>query len=469
MKIQRSTNYSWDRAALGTCFAIMLMALIVLVGWHAHVRAAVQIFHGLVPMQYNTALCFLALGAAGVGLLTGRRLLLLGGGSFAALMGAAVILEYATGISFGIDTLFFYPWERTLSADPGRMALTTAISFFLTGGALVILAVRQGAYAIFGIVNSVPLSLALTSLIGYSFQITYVLPFGLGSQMALHTSAAFLAYGIAMLGYAWKYAERGPDGLPKWGAGIGVALLPVLLVGASALFPKQSWRVVPLEALFSILGVALITLAVLRLTTAKVAYKGLLMIAVPLILLLIFVGLVVHVKHQSESAEVWALHSKEVIGVSQFLLAHIAETESAVRGYVITGDETFVNSYARSLESVTQTTTQLRNLVSDNPLQEASARKIEQLTAQRMDHLSHLVRLIKTGNKKQAEEDIKGGTGADLMKQVRAEMAVFSQEEDRLGRRAAANPGHVMAEVELAVGCGHSGGDPAGEHSNSLV
>ena len=242
---------------------------------------------------------------------------------------------------------------------------------------------RQGAYAIFGIVNSVPLSLALTSLIGYSFQITYVLPFNLGSQMALHTSAAFLAYGIAMLGYAWKYAERGPDGLPKWGAGIGVALLPVLLVGASALFPKQSWRVVPLEALFSILGVALITLAVLRLTTAKVAYKGLLMIAIPLILLLIFVGLVVHVKHQSESAQVLALHSKEVIGVSQSLLAHIAETESAVRGYVITGDETFVNSYAGSLESVTQTTTQLRNLVSDNPLQEASAGKIEQLTAQR--------------------------------------------------------------------------------------
>ena len=70
--------------------------------------------------------------------------MLFGGGSFAALMGVAVILEYATGMSFGIDTLFFYPWERTLSADPGRMALTTAISFFLAGGALVILAVRHG-------------------------------------------------------------------------------------------------------------------------------------------------------------------------------------------------------------------------------------------------------------------------------------------------------------------------------------
>ena len=432
LKTHRSTGASWDRTALGISIAIMLMALVVLVGWYAHSRAAVQLLHGLIPMQYNTALCFLALGAAGMGVPTRRRLLLAGGGSIAAIMGAAVILEYATGISFGIDTLFFYPWEQTLSADPGRMALTTAISFFLTGAALVVLAVRQGAYAAFGIANSVPLSLALTSLIGYSFQITYVLPFTLGSQMALHTSVAFLGYGIAMLGYAWNRSERGPDGLPRWAAGIGVALLPVLLVGAGALFPEQSWRVVPIEALLSILGVALITLAVLKVTAAKVAYKGLLMIAIPLILLLIFVGLVVHVKRQSESAQAWALHSTEVIGVSQFLLAQMAETESAVRGYVITGDDTFVSSYETSLALVTRTTAQLRALVSDNPLQEANAGKIERLTVQRMDRLSQLVRLVRIDDRQQAEEEIKLGPGADLMKQLRAEMGSFSKEEERL-------------------------------------
>jgi len=220
--------------------------------------------------------------------------------------------------------------------------------------------------------------------------------------MALHTSAAFLAYGIAMVAYAWKYAERGPDGLPRWSAGIGVALLPMLLVGASALFPEQSLRVVLIEALISIFGVALVTLAALKLTTAKVAYKGLLMIAIPLILLLIFVGVVVHIKHQSESAQVSALHANEVIGDSESLLASLAEAESAGRGYVISGDETFANSYARSVESVTQMTTQLRILVSDNALQKASAEKIEQLAALRMEQVSHLVRLIKAATRSSA-------------------------------------------------------------------
>ncbi len=52
-------------------------------------------------------------------------------------MGVAVILEQATGISFGIDTFFFPPWESTASAAPGRMATSTAISFAITGIALV--------------------------------------------------------------------------------------------------------------------------------------------------------------------------------------------------------------------------------------------------------------------------------------------------------------------------------------------
>ena len=238
-----------DDAVLGVSLAILLTGIAVLIGWYAHIQAAVQIAHGWVPMQYNTALCFIALGVGGIGLSTRKRVLMLGGGSVAALMGAAVILEYATGVSSGIDTLFFYPWERALSADAGRMALTTAVSFLCSGVALAILAVRPRASAVLGILNSIPLSLALTSLIGYAFQITYVLPFVLGSQMALHTSLAILAYSIAMLAHAWRSSDRGTDGLPTWVAGIGVAFLPVLFVGAgAAVFSQQSWQVVSLEA-----------------------------------------------------------------------------------------------------------------------------------------------------------------------------------------------------------------------------
>ncbi len=75
-----------------------------------------------------------------------------------------------------------------------------------------------------------------------------------------------------------------------------------------------------------------------------------------------------------------ALHSTEVMSVSQSLLLHVVETESAVRGYLTTGDETFVGAYRTSLESVALTTTRLRTLVSDNPPQQALVTTIERLT-----------------------------------------------------------------------------------------
>src|SRR5580704_3380554 len=72
-----------------------------------------------------------------------------------------------------------------------------------------------------------------------------------------------------------------------------------------------------LSALLSIVGAGLIALAVLKLATSRVAHQGLLIIAFPLVLLLTLVGLVLHVKQQSESAQGWALHSSEVLAVSQ--------------------------------------------------------------------------------------------------------------------------------------------------------
>ena len=95
-------------------------------------------------MQYNTALCFILLAVSGLALIAWRvhSLVSAVGGGLVAIMGALVVFQYLTGISIGIDTAFFYPWERTLSADPGRMALTSAISFMCAGGVIILLSLR---------------------------------------------------------------------------------------------------------------------------------------------------------------------------------------------------------------------------------------------------------------------------------------------------------------------------------------
>jgi len=196
----------------------MVTGLLVIAGWHLHLRVLVQVFHGVIPMQYNTALCLVVLGSSAWLLRSQRlhRLLVLLGGGFVAAMGGLVIYEYVTGRSIGIDTLFFYPWLRTLSADPGRMALTTAISFFTAGLALMLISFCRSAIAAFAILHTVPVSLSLTSAMGYVIGITFVLPFNLGSQMAVHTALALIGYGAVMLFYAWRQATRTAEGVPEW-------------------------------------------------------------------------------------------------------------------------------------------------------------------------------------------------------------------------------------------------------------
>ena len=189
-----------DTAVLGISVAIMLMAVVVLVGWHAHIRAAVQIFPAASFRCNTTPRCASwPWERRGSVCPRRRRLLVLAGGSFAALMGAAVILEYATGTLIRDRYAVLLPVgahasaaSRADGADHGHQFLPHRRRAGHSRGASDRL--RHLRH-----LNSIPLSLALTSLIGYAFQITYVLPFSLGSQMALHTAAAFLAYGIAML------------------------------------------------------------------------------------------------------------------------------------------------------------------------------------------------------------------------------------------------------------------------------
>ncbi len=49
--------------------------------------------------------------------------------------------------------------------------------------------------------------------------------------------------------------SEGPTDCRPGAAGIGVAFVPVLSVSATALFPRQSWQALTLEALLSIAGV----------------------------------------------------------------------------------------------------------------------------------------------------------------------------------------------------------------------
>src|SRR5579871_6402714 len=105
-----------DRITLGVLIAIIVAGLTTIAGWHFHLNSIIQIVPGSVAMTYTTALCFVILGISGCLIIRnpGCRPLLMIAGCFIALIGLLTIIEFLSGNSLGIDTVFFKPWDTTL-------------------------------------------------------------------------------------------------------------------------------------------------------------------------------------------------------------------------------------------------------------------------------------------------------------------------------------------------------------------
>jgi diguanylate cyclase (GGDEF)-like protein/PAS domain S-box-containing protein len=413
---------------------IVLVGIGVIAGWHLHVRVLVQVFSGVIPMQYNTALCFIVL-AAGGWLLVKRRASWLApatGGAFVSLMGMLVIYQYATARSIGIDTFFFYPWLRTLSADPGRMALTTAISFLGSGLALILFSFRRTMVATFAILHTVPLSLGLTSAMGYLAGVTFVLPFSLGSQMAVHTALAFFGYGSVMLVYAWQQAARTEQGEPRWVSAIGVLVVPILFVGSSISAQRTSALTTIVFVVMGVLTAGLFALVTHRLTRSNVTRKGLILVSVPLVFLLVFVVLVMQLSRRSQHAEASYIQSKEIISTLETISTDLFEAESSIRGYVLTGDPAFAESFRRPRQEVLVAVARLEKLVQDNPTQQARILELGAKATEKLELQDRLEQLVRTGRRDAASELISSAGGLRLMNEISRVEAAFLDEERRL-------------------------------------
>jgi hypothetical protein len=69
----------------------MLLGLVMLLGWIAHLPLLVQIVPSFAPMQFNTALSFV------------------GGGAALAAFSAVTLAQCLFDVSFGVDTALFTP------------------------------------------------------------------------------------------------------------------------------------------------------------------------------------------------------------------------------------------------------------------------------------------------------------------------------------------------------------------------
>lgn len=134
----------------------------------------------------------------------------------------------------------------------------------------------------------------------------------------------------------------------------------------------------------------------------------------------------------------WVRHTHAVLTGLGELLSGMKDAETGERGYVITGEPGYLEPYNEARDLVDQKLKLLRDLTSDNPLEEQRLEVLEPLIAGKFTDLQQVIDLRRTKGFAPASEQVLSDKGKTLMDAIRRSVStMISEETGLLAKRSA--------------------------------
>ena len=130
----------------------------------------------------------------------------------------------------------------------------------------------------------------------------------------------------------------------------------------------------------------------------------------------------------------WEKHTQEVLLKLDEALSLVVDAEASGRGFIISGDENFLESFNHINQTIGGNLDQLRNLTADNPAQTERISKLESLITKRLVLLSHFTDLRRRQGLDAVVEQSQG-QGKVLMDQIRGLIVQMKDTEENLLRQ----------------------------------
>lgn len=349
--------------------AVVWVGCMVLVGWASGIQWLVNLVPGVAYMKPNTALAFVISGCSLLLVQIPRTWTQRAAQGAALVVGLISLLtlgEYVSGLDFGIDQRLFPISDPTLlKPHPGRMSINAVTCFGLTAAALFIMGRRplsDRRLLFLAGIGALVAAVALFSVFGYL--VLFVTNYGWGdlTGMAIHTSVLFLSIGAAILSFSWR--EAGGRWLirPKLTAAFAVGLA---LTIAFAAFSQRSTR-------------ELMTAAT-RVTLAQ-----------------------------------------EVIAKIHEFKGDFEQVGEGMRGFVITGDESFLTLTTRAIPLALSDLQELRKITADSPIHQTRLIALEALMNTIFDNARQVISTRRAEGFEAAAQRVASGRGKSLNEQARA-------------------------------------------------
>lgn len=130
-------------------------------------------------------------------------------------------------------------------------------------------------------------------------------------------------------------------------------------------------------------------------------------------------------------------HTHQVLEHVAEVLSLLKDAETGQRGYIITGDEAFLEPYQAGSTNVHAVVKELRELTADNPNQQKRIDEAEPLITAKLAELKQTIDLRKKGSLEETTKIVRSGEGKKIMDNLRVILAEMDREErDLLKQRA---------------------------------
>ncbi len=133
----------------------------------------------------------------------------------------------------------------------------------------------------------------------------------------------------------------------------------------------------------------------------------------------------------AEASE-WRKHTYEVLWNLDETVAQLVDAETGQRGYLLTGEESYLEPYRAAIKNIDQTIRDLKSLTSDNPNQQKRIQILEPLVEKKLTELQRTIDLRKKEGLTAANRVVLEGSGKQAMDQIRAVVAEMMKEEEYL-------------------------------------
>ena len=131
----------------------------------------------------------------------------------------------------------------------------------------------------------------------------------------------------------------------------------------------------------------------------------------------------------------WAARALAAQQGQAALFSALQDAETGQRGYLLTGDVSYLEPFARASRRLPVLTADLRRLVADDPAQQARLATLSAETAHKLAELGRTIALRQVGDAAGALAVVKSNEGRDVMRSIRAESTAFDQAEMQTLRR----------------------------------